>query len=53
MEPRESPLSCWGAPDTGSDRLTTRILQEFQALLQAQGLSARQDSLGDIVPAGI
>ena len=34
-------------------QLTTRILQGFQALLQAQGLPARQDSLGHRVPAGI
>ena len=34
-------------------QLTTRILQGFQALLQAQGLTARQDSLGHRVPAGI
>lgn len=50
-----SPSPAAGALQTQAltDSLTTWILQEFQALVQAHGIAACQDGLGDIVPAGI
>lgn len=50
-----SPSPAAGAlqTHTPADSLTTWILQEFQALVQARSLAACQDGLGDIVLARI